>query len=478
MSPSQASARSRRALRLAVTAAALAVAFLLGAASGEAMRSKLDEWSLFVRTWWGPTPYQGYMRQGELPGGPASGPGGSGPAATGPAETGPAGSGATAPELTEEQRREIEALRSMAYLSGTTPPTDAVGVTVNVEGVAWPGVNLAVDTHDTGAILMGMNGRALHRWRLEFKQAFPRSSIRPGAEGIQYWRRVHLYEDGGVLAIFEGAGLVRLDVDSRLLWGFEEAVHHDLEVQPGGDIVVLTREASVRPEIHPELPITEDWIVVLSSDGSVRRRVSVLEAIRRSDYYGLLGLTEGHGDLLHTNTVEILDGRLAGVLGAFRAGNALLSFPKIHTIAVLDMDSERIVWALTGLTGYQHDPTVLDSGRLLVFDNWGDGGDHSRVVEIEPLSRRIEWAYEGSVYDFFTRCCGASQRLANGNTLITETDRGRAFEVTPEKRIVWEYLTPHRVGEGPDELVARLFEVERLDESYVASWLASRRRGE
>ncbi len=455
--------RARLPLTLLAAAGALGAAFLLGVLSADRVRETLDEWGLFVKTSMGPTPHQGYMRQGDIP---RSGP-------------------SSVSELSEEQRREIEALQSMAYLSGTNPPTDAVGVTVHVEDRVQPGVNLVVDTHGPEAVLMDMSGRALHRWRHEWKRAFPESTIRPGAEGIQYWRRAALLADGGLLAIFEGAGLVRLDVDSRLLWGFEEAAHHDLEVQADGSVVVLTREASVRPEIHPEKPITEDWIVLLSAEGQVVRRVSILEAIQRSDYHGLLALTEGYGDLLHTNTVEILDGlpdgRLAERIAAFRAGNALLSFPKINTVAVLDMESETIVWAMSGLTSYQHEPTVLDSGRLMVFDNWGDrstGGSatFSRVLEIDPLTRRIEWAYEGAVYDFFTKCCGTNQRLANGNTLITETDRGRAFEVTPDKKIVWEFLTPHRVGEGDDELVARLFEVLRIDRSDVEPWLAERGR--
>lgn len=34
---------------------------------------------------------------------------------------------------------------------------------------------------------------------------------------------------------------------------------------------------------------------------------------------------------------------------------------------------------------------------------------------------------------------GGAQRLENGNTLITESDNGRAFEVTRAGEIVWDY---------------------------------------
>jgi hypothetical protein len=42
--------------------------------------------------------------------------------------------------------------------------------------------------------------------------------------------------------------------------------------------------------------------------------------------------------------------------------------------------------------------------------------------------------------------------LANGNTLITEGNFGRMFQVTPDKQVVWEYLNPY-FSEGPDGIL-------------------------
>ena len=59
----------------------------------------------------------------------------------------------------------------------------------------------------------------------------------------------------------------------------------------------------------------------------------------------------------------------------------------------------------------------------------------------------------------------------NGNTLITESNFGRAFEVTPEKNIVWEYYSPERTG--PDDVfIAQIFEMERVAPSSVP-WLSA-----
>ena len=71
---------------------------------------------------------------------------------------------------------------------------------------------------------------------------------------------------------------------------------------------------------------------------------------------------------------------------------------------------------------------------------------------------------------FSTVTCGSTQRLPNGNTLVTESDSGRAFEVTADREIVWEFYNPARVGKK-GELVATLFEMIRLDAAAASEWL-------
>jgi hypothetical protein len=38
---------------------------------------------------------------------------------------------------------------------------------------------------------------------------------------------------------------------------------------------------------------------------------------------------------------------------------------------------------------------------------------------------------------------GGAQRLHNGNTLVTEANFGRLFEITPTGEVVWEYINPY-----------------------------------
>ena len=106
----------------------------------------------------------------------------------------------------------------------------------------------------------------------------------------------------------------------------------------------------------------------------------------------------------------------------------------------------------------------------MLFDNSGRG--RVSAVEVYDLKTlALQWAYAGSeTQPFYTRFCGTSQRLPNGDTLITESDNGRAFEVTADGDIVWEFYNPHRAGEN-DEFIAALFRMDRLPRDFP-SWLA------
>ncbi len=316
---------------------------------------------------------------------------------------------------------------------------------------------------------MDMSGTLLHTWRLPYNQVQnPIPNPHPWFSGS--WRRVRLLDDGSLLAIYEDLGLAKVDLNSRLLWWYDGKAHHDLDVLADGTIYVLTRQRRNRPRLNRRQPVIEDFVTVLSPNGVEKRSISILDAFLRSDEYrSLVGqLTNPHGDLFHTNTIEILDHRMAMHGDRFRLGNILLSIRHLDTIAVLDPDSETIVWAATGSWKWQHEPTVLDNGNLLLFDNRGLG-TASRVLELNPPSCDIVWSYQGDPPEtFYSVYCGTETRMPNGNTLITETCAGRAFEVTASGEIVWEFASPHRAGEH-GELVAALFDLIRLPEP--PAWL-------
>ncbi len=378
-------------------------------------------------------------------------------------------------ELTEKQRKEIERLRSIGYVGGVNVATGQTGVTIHDRERAQDGLGFYTSGHFAGAHLVDMDGNILHTWEFPFAKAWPEARFPDQLDIVEHWRRAYLFENGDVLAIFEGHGIIKIDRDSELIWARLNGSHHDLEVQTSGRIYVLTRHARIVPEIHEARPTLEDFVTVLDADGTEIERVSIIDAFKRSRFVEVLmrPKTRFAGDITHTNTIEVLDGRLSDRLPEFRDGNVLVSFRKLDAIAVIDLDLEEVVWvAHEGWIG-QHQPTVLESGNVLLFDN-GNGSLTSEVVEFDPVTFETRWSYEGDPPNgFFSKSCGSNQRLANGNTLISESDNGRAFEVTPAGEVVWEYWNPERAGES-DEFIATIFEMIRLEADFPVDWLDGR----
>jgi len=375
-----------------------------------------------------------------------------------------------AQRLTPGQIEAKKRLETLSYLPGHLPAPTAKNVTIYDEKKAYDGLNLYCSGHGPEAILMDMKGNQLHSWRYDITRVWQKE-YDPLIPEHQFWRRVHLLENGDLLAIFEGYGLIKLDKDSNLVWSYARKAHHDLYVMPDGKIYVLTREASIIPKYNQTEMILEDFISILSPHGKELRRVSLLRCMENSEFAFLLDMTAKKGDIFHTNTLEVLDGRLARRSPAFRQGNVLVSILKLNFIAVVDLEKESLVWGLSGPWKQQHQPTVLDNDHVLIFDNNTGEERQSRVLELDPFSKKIYWEYPGDKgISFYSADCGSCQRLGNGNTLISDTNAGRAFEVTPDKTIAWEFYNPHRAGKN-NELIASLFEMVRINPGYNLDWL-------
>lgn len=342
---------------------------------------------------------------------------------------------------------------------------DEKGVTKHDPDAAFAGLTLMMSTDAQGARLVNMAGRTVHSWTRPFSSLWPDPPHvdSPVADEFIFWRAAHLYPNGDLLVIYVadgvtpwGYGLAKLDKDSNVIWAYAGRVHHDLSVGADGRIYTLTHEIiTERREAagNIEPPYIDDFVVVLSPDGKELQRVSVLEALARSDYPGVMdriaATAGGTGDILHTNTVELVRRPFTHDGLTFRPGQVIISFRSLNTIALLDLETKRIEWMLRGGWQGQHDPDLLSNGNIMLFDNLGHlgSGGATRIIEFDPATGEIVWQYSGSDdAPFYSSWRGRQQKLPNGNVLITESSGGRVFEVTPDKRIVWEYVNPVRGG--------------------------------
>jgi hypothetical protein len=337
-----------------------------------------------------------------------------------------------------------------------------------VRDATTPGLNLVVSAHAPEALLMDMDGRMLHRWHRDPREVWP------DRRGGPCFRRAHLLPGGALLGIYEKRGLVRLDARGEVLWAYGGQAHHDLDVLPDGRIAVLTRREHVVPRLGSDRPVIEDFVTFLSAEGEELRSVSILECFENSDWSRTIEVAAARegglwGDVFHTNTLEYLTPERAAWTPLAQPGNVLVSMRTNHAIGILDPDEARFTWMATGSWRSQHQPVLLPSGRMLLFDNRGTL-HRSRILEFDPRTLEVAWDYQADEDDvFFSNICGSVQRLEDGNTLVVESTTGRAFEVGPDRTIVWEWRSPFTTGEH-GEHVATLFDLVRLPADTPIGW--------
>ncbi len=369
--------------------------------------------------------------------------------------------------------RRLERLRSLPYATVTPEMVEPsrAGVVVHDIEQACPGYNLYCSGVKPEAYLMSMSGEIVHTW------TYP--EISPWR-----WRAVEMLDNGDLLVINKQYALIKLDWHSNLVWSRQISGHHDVTVTEDNTLYVL----AVATKTYRGVPVKFDVILRLDSLGEEVDRwwsyehldeirlaldeTSFLDGILDSlEEYGQGSMTnrppvdpasgESRGhiyDYFHLNTVNLLPPTPIGERDSrFLPGNLLVCFRNVNQVAVMEKDTMRILWAWgEGELQWPHYPVMLESGNILIYDN-GVVREHSRVIEVNPLSGEIEWEYRGDPPEtFYSETRGAAQRLPNGNTMICDSGSGRVFEVTRDGDTVWEWLNPATDDEGHRVQVVRM----------------------
>jgi hypothetical protein len=378
----------------------------------------------------------------------------------------------------EVSRAEVERLQALGYVDVAPEVVEGgpSGVVHHDAARSQPGYNLFTNAHLCSTQLIDATGRVVRSWSLEPCFRWDNTSLFPNGDLLVVGRaqkpdRSKAEGDRGWAA---GRYVARLGWNGELIWRTPLGAHHDAQVTPRGEIAVLTARRRAVPALDAKRKMKDDALTLLSPDGVALEEASLYDLLQTAppEQFRFQQRTQGKGhlDLLHANSVFWMDdATLAARDRLYAPSNVVVTIRHQDTVAVVDWDAKKVVWAWgqRELSG-PHDAVVLPSGNFLVFDN-GLGRRWSRVVEVDPKTRAIVWEYRApEPATFYTQTRGASQRLANGNTLIAQSDSGRAFEVTPSGEIVWEFLNPN-LSEGKRGALVRM---RRIDAALVDAWLA------
>jgi len=331
------------------------------------------------------------------------------------------------------------------------------------------------------AYLVSKNGETLKSWNFD-------SRLGNDLELLDDGSLIGLFKPENVSFSFGGYGgiLKKFDDNGNLLFEYElntikELLHHDFEVLPNGNILLMVWESfSVEEaiamgydsertiylekiiELNPELQtIVWEW---RSSDHLIQDfnpEASNFGIVSNSPQkIDLNYFEEENGDLMHANGIFYDSANDVIYLSVNFYGEVWV-IPHKYDSETTRGNLGDLIYRFGNPSTYDstegtrlfynnHHPTLvtLDSdteGRFLIYMN-GSKDEQSEIYEFilpsfnpDPqnwVSPEITWTFTDENL-FFGKISGAL-RLPNGNTLICEGDYGY-WEVTRSKEIVWKY---------------------------------------
>lgn len=298
-------------------------------------------------------------------------------------------------------------------------------------------------TTNIAARLVRSDGTIVNQWNVFYTQLYPertyanatqRQNETPATDWNVFLHGIVALPDGSIVFNFDGGRtLVRMDRCGDVIWKRDANYHHSVNITERGTFWAPRG----------------NWADEIDANGKRVRKLDLLKAMRGAGLLGVLEVQlEGVKDRYHVNDIEELPTPIADAFPLFEAGDIVISMRSPNLVFVVDPDTEAVKWWQTGPWHRQHDPDFLPNGRISIFDNRKDH-DWSQIVSVDPVSRDIEVIYRADPKtDFYSRIRGKHQHLANGNLLITETEGGRVFEVTPDGEIVWEFINLYDEGQA------------------------------
>jgi len=367
-------------------------------------------------------------------------------------------------------------------------------VTIKHSAAMAPGLTKMVSVqgdHSLAVQVIDADATPVQDWRIEWHEVWPEApdyldpdelpKARPGT----HIHGAEILANGDLVFNFEHLGMVRMDPCGHVLWRLKYRTHHAIFVAEDGTIWAPAQRNHQQP--MASLPFyqpgfVEPVVLQVAPDGSILQEISVFDLLRDNHLPGALYLTSNNnlapyssGDTLHLNDVEVFPASKAA--GVFAPGDIMISLRNINTILVFSADW-KLKYKVANQFVRQHDPDFLDGNTIAIFDNnntdfaGGTTNPYSQILTKSATTGALDVVYRGTPeHPFFTSIMGKQQWLDNGNLLISESRVGRALELDPTGKPVWELYNIVEPG-----WLGIMEEVERLPVSMDQAFFAHARQ--
>ncbi len=389
----------------------------------------------------------------------------------------------------------LTATPSLAVESMLTP----TGVLQWDKTAAFEGYTLLSPNLHPNVYLLDMQGNVVHTWKTAgnpglYAELLPNGHL---LRGLRIMPKIVPF--GGI-----SGAVQELDWDGNVVWEHKiysptNGTHHAYDRMPNGNTLIVawqykTYEEAIKKGRKPDtLPkkgsghkrdgveydgFWEDYIVEVDDKGKEvwawhswdhigkgADKLDINYILPIDNYYG-------DSDWLHINSVRYIK----------ETNQLLIVSRNFGEVFLLDKATGKIVyrWGNPSTHGKgerpgflnpgsqilfgPHDATWLGDGKVMLFDNGWQRPDitRSRVLELDTKTNKITWEYKAlNGNSFYSAYQGSSQKLPNGNVLVTSTHTGHIFELTGDAkpRVVWEFVNPW-THKGPTPVLSEAYALD------------------
>jgi hypothetical protein len=324
--------------------------------------------------------------------------------------------------------------------------------------------------------LMDLNGNVIKKWNSTYLGVIDKNG--------DYYAQQY----------YESPTWGRYSWNDSIIWEMKLPIHHEILLTPENTIITFTKEVHE----YNGRKVEFDVILELDKNGTTIYRLSTWDNLKYfqqfhkpleldqapnifipEDHKKNMSIWGGEYDYYHLNSISLVpNNSLQGTHPAFTPANWIISFRHGSMIFILDKETKEVLWRaiydqVPGNLEGPHTPMMTQNGNIIVLDN-GRYRGWSRIISINPITLNITWEYKtASPQDFFSLSQSSIQLLPNYNLLVTESEKGRVFELTPDKEIVWEFLHPdkqNKTNSNVPEKYGQRQEIYRMisyDKSFI-----------
>jgi hypothetical protein len=342
--------------------------------------------------------------------------------------------------------------------------------------------------------LIDLSGKIVKEWPLKLYEVWPKLEHiplhrRPASDFNFHSQGMVALPDGSIVVNYSLLGLVKYDRCGKIVWTVDRMTHHSVTLDEDGSFWVPTKTYAndvaddllfswySREELDKSPLKYEDRLLHISPDGEILEEISVLQAVVNAGMEPQIHDSQyiNKEDPTHINFISIVTDKLAEKIENIKKGDLLVSIRQFHMLVIMDRSDGTIKWQHAGPWVRQHSPVILPNGNILIFNNGRQTQSFSQgrvkgsnLIEFNPETETIKIVYPTKeLQSFYTGSMGSVQFLPGNNLLITDSHRGRVFEINSEGDTVWEHIEQY-----DESYAAHIDSAIRYDTDYfkVTNW--------